>query len=830
MKNLGYFNAQIKVTGKHADGKSFAFTSRETIHSGKSGTLDLADTNGIVRDGDSIRISFIVSCGLDISTRETFIYKKTSLYEANFISRGTTLTGKYTYDSRDIKHIQKNQSVRWISLKNKGVFSSKIRIIGKHLDGTSYSHTISKNIFSYAESTIDLAELNKTVLDGDIVQLEAVVSLGNDNRAPLKFIYSPVSSILACYTISGTLQNNTMQLTSLMSKGSTEQNPALTQVNYDDSELHQTYDMFVTSPKNACTNFSNDIRGICHGKKHWFISHNSTIDKSNQSVSFCEIIKIDLEKSLYENSNYTNTKKITAFLYRNGYRQQYELQKLLDSNQKILGLKIPCFSIGDIECYNGYIFAPIYRSDSDSELDAQIVIFSAETLDFVYSEKLYTKEGRPFTRIDWCAINPNDNCLYSSENRLLEKNLYSETNVFAFRINFDSIYNRNGIVFTNITHNGIQLQTPDQKNFPIILGIQGGCFDQYDNIYLASKAENDENGGIVVFRLNRNIDSIFGKYVNERAFHIWNEKNRPVQPAFEQQEDWLNAHWQIKAAMNYGQLNFNEIATKAISFMEINESGHLVSSLDFSESEYSTVYPEEPRGITYWDLRRTGNYKKNPDYFKAPLHVLQIVKDDEYSLKGSNSFGMKNYNITSVDTNDIIIDYDPNKLSLRQNPISQRWTIISNGYNPVLDFENKDVAEKAIKVAEHFCQVVILGSSSCKYEEFDFSHALLQKPIKTIATDDIASFHFDYESAIVTGLDIGRTKVQNKETELINQGDGYLFFWATRLINHSSSQMYHIQTYNEPDAWKIHNSASDKKRFCILQDDDSCKHELCWFE
>lgn len=204
--NKGAFVVALRVKGGSA-----SYTT-EYFSISKEKTVDLANIDGKVKDGDEVWLEAVVKLGKNNTAKQRFIYRKNSTKKASYSIKGTTLKNTLTYSGITGSTTQSSPSqstkaldtIKGFSLKNTGAFSVSLRVKGGSATYTSSQFTSSK------EEITDLSELTGKVKDGDEVWLEAVVALGKNNTATQHFIYKKNSSKLASYTIKGTTINNTL--------------------------------------------------------------------------------------------------------------------------------------------------------------------------------------------------------------------------------------------------------------------------------------------------------------------------------------------------------------------------------------------------------------------------------------------------------------------------------------------------------------------------------------------------------------------------------------------------------------------------------------------
>lgn len=816
LENKGGFVACIRVHAEHPNGTSNSYNIKKNITLGFDRKLDLSDTDGVVKEGDIVWLEVVVKLGKNNKASERFIYKNDSKYNASYTIKGTTLHNSLNFNGTSIEYIKEDAEVRYIALKNKGAFVTRIRIKGVHADGSSYSYNLDKDITVLYEKTIDLSETNGIVRDGDYVQLEAVVVWGNNKKAEDKFIYKSTSNTIARYTIYGTTLSNTLNLTYFD-----------VYANY--FECCQTYSKNYTSPNNVKTNFSNDIQGICHDNEAWYISHGAGKDLFDRNHG--TIHKIFINQSLSKDVSAKEGPAETCTVYNHGILENRRISKYYNDKNDIVGVKVGDIHMGDIDCFNGYIFVPVYQSGTDGSADAQILIFSTKNLDFIWSEILYKKTNTPFHGLAWCAINPNDGCLYTSDSRIRNEFDGSNSPLMAFKINFENLKDRKGPVFTNVTPNGIPLKMPDGSTFLLKAGMQGGCFDPYDNIYLVSGFEEHKaNDGVVAFKLNRVLDSVKEKYIQTRAYFIWKEKNCPMQSEADRQKDWNEAKWQIEGAINSGLLRFEETPKYAEAYLRQNKKGILVSAIDYSfDGESPNIYPEEPEGITYWDTRSLDKENKY-NYCKSTLHVLKLTNNGS-KLLVKDTYSLVNYNITNIDTRNITIKYNPHSLEVKKNPLTNRWTIVSNGTIPVKDFKTETIANEALSVLKQFYELEIIGDTNSTSNTIELGQALLKSPIQSSTSQNFASFIFEYDDLDIFGIDLESTEPENNEI-ITQNSDTYKIFWQIKFTNSAKRHIFTLGFYNEREAWKFYDMAKNYKKICsfINVNDDTDNLALRWFE
>ena len=472
----------------------------------------------------------------------------------------------------------------------------------------------------------------------------------------------------------------------------------------------RNYEKLGLSPEKLHT----DIRGICHDEKHWYVSLESSIikipaGKLNDVVSF--INKVLTNRQLVKSLDGHNLFKLN--------------QTSISSNPVGVSLEGICF--GDIDCYKGYLFVPTYVKKGDVVSSPKIFVFSTKTFDCVCCETLYKHGHTPFQKINWCAVNSQDECLYTSDSIVSLSFDGCKSPVMAYKINFDNIAKKSGSVFSCVNDKGVALKrkvgintnNPDYTPYNIASEIKAGCFDPFDTLYLCSgSGSNQEHDGITAFALQREIESTVDQFIRDRAYYIWVEKGRPIQSDYEKQMDWFEAVWQINAVVQSGLKKFDGPAYAGAACVKMGSSDSTDKSLiDFSLDKN---HLEEIRGITYWDLRR---YMSDIDIDLSSkygnLHVLK------YQNSPLPTCSMHNYVLSNFETTVEIIDYIPESLKICYNKVSNRWAIVSRDSIPVKAFETEEEAKNALPVFSLFKRLMTVGRCASNDEQHDLCYDFL---------------------------------------------------------------------------------------------------------
>ena len=196
LKNSAGFNVSIRING---GSKSFESSS---FPAGQERTVDLADAVGKIKNGDEVWLEAVVAGGYDQMAKERFIYNNTSLIEAQYTIKGTTINNTLSYNGAQNRYTKISEPIRWISLRNNAGFNVSIRINGSSTSFETSSFPLGQ------EQIVDLADTKGKIKDGDEVWLEAVVTSGSNNTAREHFTYRNFSNLKASYSITGATFNN----------------------------------------------------------------------------------------------------------------------------------------------------------------------------------------------------------------------------------------------------------------------------------------------------------------------------------------------------------------------------------------------------------------------------------------------------------------------------------------------------------------------------------------------------------------------------------------------------------------------------------------------
>lgn len=273
-------------------------------------------------------------------------------------------------------------------------------------------------------------------------------------------------------------------------------------------------------PKDRENGWSSELQGVCHDDENWFFTQNGKLWKFPVSH--------DLNKKIKDSD--IDGKKIMRINY--GHH------------------------LGDIDCYDGYIFVPIVGDGKP-----YIAVFSTKDLKLITKQTI-KRNGDYFDSLGWCAINPTDGRLYTSDRHMTNHYGDDESPILIYDVDYTAIANGSGNFLTYRA--ALYLRTEGGSKITLKHS-QGGCFDMDNNLHLVNGYPHSYGTrGINVFRVPGTIIK---------------NTNYAVKRIAQSQQDGV---FKYKFKVSQG---------------------------------------EEPEGITYWDLNKI---KTKAPEIKGVLHVIMI--------------------------------------------------------------------------------------------------------------------------------------------------------------------------------------------------------------
>lgn len=296
--------------------------------------------------------------------------------------------------------------------------------------------------------------------------------------------------------------------------------------------MKDMYEYLGEYPKNRRNGWNKNLQGVCHDDKNWFFTQTEKLWKFPVGHPLNEKV----EKADPVNG-------ILMLDYRK-FRNDHDVH------------------LGDIDyfCYNekGYIFAPV---EEDGE--PYIAVFSAEDLSFITKQTI-KRNGRYYEHLAWCAINPNDGCLYTSDGTVKCTFEDEASPIVVYSVDYEAVQNKSGN-FLNLLR--YLYPTDEDGHWVERKETQGGCFDDKNHLHIS-------NG------------------------YGWGERSN---------DDFGIAVFDVPA-------DATTINAKMIT--------HSRNAYPF-KFEFHSFYGEEVEGLTYWDLTERG---KAP-HIRGVLHVIMLDND-----------------------------------------------------------------------------------------------------------------------------------------------------------------------------------------------------------
>ena len=344
------------------------------------------------------------------------------------------------------------------------------------------------------------------------------------------------------------------------------------------------------------------------------------------------------------------------------------------------------YHYGDLDYYNGYLFLPVYERVPH----AQIWIIDANSMadDFDARIDLLKPDGSYIEQLAWCAINPNDGRLYTSENN----DLYA---LYSYEIHLENLHS-NRPVFQN--PRVVELRnygdTPFESGVAIKESMQGGCFDYYNNLYLNSGCHPKRGEGIHVFKL-----------IRDESKNLQYGKSASAAVCFEKYRS--------------NDINYSFDCYKAVLFAESSKDGNGFRYQFDSDGKY---YYQEPQGLTYHDFRFRNNGEPKPWHDKMEKGSLHVALLENRGGEGDQIF-IKHYEHRFRDTEERNVYYLSSNLNRIQADDSLGgYKIVDNGtlVKRLLNMNDAGLAWAVLKSFDN-CKVYSLGRLSTWNLDHDYT-------------------------------------------------------------------------------------------------------------
>ena len=433
--------------------------------------------------------------------------------------------------------------------------------------------------------------------------------------------------------------------------------------------------------------------------------------------------------------------------------------------------------VGDLECYKGYLFVPVYKTDGDDYIEnGKIWIFKADkdsdkvkSSDRLATIEIYKDSSHtPFQSIGWCAINPCDDRLY-----LADGSLGPSSPLYSLKVHFDKIKEQKwGEVFDDPR----RVFLYDEKgNIITKESMQGGCFDYYNNIYLNSGSQSGSRTGqgVHVFKLIRD-DSM---QLRQKLLAAQNDDERA----------------KIYEAYKSGDLKLPFDCTKGLLIAQ--------SRQDYGfRYQFNPGKEQEPEGLVYYDFTYAERTPKQDYIGSTSLHVGLLMNDSSGYIR--ERVNLKHYVHKLRDTEERNVYYNPSNLKVisavecNDDGVNETvYKVVDNGIL-VKKFKQKKYANAALSVLKNFDRIHTTGwlyTSSSKHN-YEFS-ALEGRVSETISGRNVV-----YYTVLPKG----------DETEQVEKE-----FWKVE-IRASNGDVYHFRAHNKADADAIREILNRHATLCYV--------------
>jgi hypothetical protein len=239
------------------------------------------------------------------------------------------------------------------------------------------------------------------------------------------------------------------------------------------SQCPRTHTYINNYPKDRETGWSENLQGVTHDERNWFFTQDAKLWKFP--------VEYDLNRRLPSSA-------IASLLL-----PAQDLNKFLPKGVHVVGVpdQLKGYNhFGDLDYYQGYLFAPIYKKHSSKT--PYIAVFRASDLRYVSSAPVQSGAG-------WCAINPLNGLLYTSDSEVRTNG--SKYRIYRYEIDFNKLRAKRRDFLKEYTRDRFSLSY--KNGDPITLkSMQGGVFSKTGCFYTVNGYCEDTAGsetGIMVF-------------------------------------------------------------------------------------------------------------------------------------------------------------------------------------------------------------------------------------------------------------------------------------------------------------------------------------------
>jgi len=430
--------------------------------------------------------------------------------------------------------------------------------------------------------------------------------------------------------------------------------------------------------------------------------------------------------------------------------------------------------VGDLDCYGNYLFVAVYKaSESDR---AEIWIFDKELpkdKKRITTIVLYKKDGSPLKGIAWCAINPCDKRLYTSET---DSDGY--IHLYSFKVNFEYIENPNMGNYIIPKNSVYEVPLYDENgNLFKKDKMQGGCFDYYNNLYLNSGInKRRKSDGIHVFKLVCDEEATVRNVLSNTT----NEEERA-----KKYEAYKSDDSDLPCVCNKGVL---------LAKSEQKDK-KFVYSFDVTKGQ-------EPEGLTYYDFNYSPSHKLclQNSTINSSFHATLLL-NEEINRMYMDSVDFKNYAHLYRETVEKHVSYS--SLFVVMDSVRGDYKIVDNGVL-VRRFKTLEAANKAVNVLKNFRKDNEIGNV-----------------IYTIGWLCTSSPNHNYEFSVLKWDGNYSLAINDSDCRVIEYVADDLHYdnWMERHIvwfKAKNGARYHFLAHNKEDADRIQIILKGYKRICIV--------------
>lgn len=433
-------------------------------------------------------------------------------------------------------------------------------------------------------------------------------------------------------------------------------------------------------------------------------------------------------------------------------RVNESLDQYFDIDYKTVGVHF-----GDLDCYKNFLFVAAYKESEDNR--AEIWVFDKNNLsDRITTIALLDPEYHKLTKSGWCAVNPCNGRLYTSESNIYDGVIYS----YKIEI-IDGCFKGLSSCQREFLY--------DEYGNPLVKeSMQGGCFDYYNNLYLSSGFGKDDDGnvkireGIQVFKLVHD-DSV-----------SYQEKLNTAKS--------LEEKSQIYESYVSGNLEL-PFVEKFVMIAKSAKKDCLFKYNFDSSGDCCGHFFQEPQGLVYYDFANSDT-QIQPYYDSMKSTSFHAgVLDNKPSLY--DGVYIKSYYHMYRDTEEKTLYYDVSKISAKDCKIIENEKTIK-------ELSSSEKANGALSILNNFKRIHTIGWLITSSPNHNYEFSVLEWGSETISQK--ADFVISYDS--VNGI-----------SSDFSNGKHYV------LVKGSDKSFYLFYAHNADDCEKIKKLLRENGKICI---------------